>query len=439
MATTKITSPPSKTKVGTTGTEVNTFTETTYEVDSSGKIIANSATSNLYYSPAPNSYLLAATSKDGGKTWTYTKDPNSANGYLLGDDTINSLEKGALKTTTQQQITDSATKANIPAEEQKKLASSTENSATSTETNDEEKSGVSAEDQAKVEADAKTTAQNTRTSFPSDLHYPEKLRYSKQDVLKIEMLKYEPRPLESSSLSGFGSRSATSKRVIGSVYLPIPAGISDSNGVSWSEDRMTPLQAAGVDLGKAFITGGGKAAAGVAGEKTGAVTSNVKTVQSFIMNKILESATGTENLLSRTMGVIENPNMELLFTSPQLRSFSFTYKLSSRSKKETDQIRQIIRFFKQGMAVQRTEAQLFLRAPHTFQLTYKHLNEDHKYLNKFKECALTNFSVDYTPEGQYATFKDGAMVSYQLTMQFQELEPVFNDEYPQDDDASIGY
>ena len=125
------------------------------------------------------------------------------------------------------------------------------------------------------------------------------------------MLKYEPRPLESSSLSGFGSRSATSKRVIGSVYLPIPAGIADSNGVTWSEDRMTPLQAAGVDLGKAFITGGGKAAAGVAGEKAGAVASNTKTVQSFMMNKILEAATQTENLSSRTMGVVASNQREI--------------------------------------------------------------------------------------------------------------------------------
>jgi hypothetical protein len=50
--------------------------------------------------------------------------------------------------------------------------------------------------------------------------------------------------------------------------------------------------------------------------------------------------------------------------------------------------------------------------------------------------------VDYTPEGQYATFTDGAMVSYQITMQFSELEPVFNDDYGALDnnaDTEIGY
>jgi hypothetical protein len=98
-------------------------------------------------------------------------------------------------------------------------------------------------------------------------------------------------------------------------------------------------------------------------------------------------------------------------------------------KEESEMIRKIIRFFKQGMSPIRTKSTLFLKAPHTFQLKYLHKGAEHKFLNKFKECALTNFSVSYTPEGQYATFQDGAMVSYQITMQFQELEPIFNDDY----------
>ena len=46
---------------------------------------------------------------------------------------------------------------------------------------------------------------------------------------------------------------------------------------------------------------------------------------------------------------------------------------------------------------------------------------DHKYLNKFKECALLNCGVQYTPDGNYATFEDGVMTAYQLTLSFQEL------------------
>ena len=49
-----------------------------------------------------------------------------------------------------------------------------------------------------------------------------------------------------------------------------------------------------------------------------------------------------------------------------------------------------------------------------------------------KECALTGCSVQYTPEGNYAPYRDGAMSSYQMTLQFKELTPIYNDDYDKD-------
>ena len=60
-------------------------------------------------------------------------------------------------------------------------------------------------------------------------------------------------------------------------------------------------------------------------------------------------------------------------------------------------------------------------------------------MNKIKECALQSVAVNYTPEGNYSTFSDGAMTSYELTLAFNELEPIFNNDYAQDNDATIGY
>mgnify|MGYP003302010039 CR=1 FL=1 len=115
--------------------------------------------------------------------------------------------------------------------------------------------------------------------------------------------------------------------------------------------------------------------------------------------------------------------------------------MSARSRTEATQIKKIIRFFKQGMAPIRTKSRLFMKSPHTFQLSYRNSNgEQHKYLNKFKECALQSFGVDYTPNGQYSTYEDGVMTSYQVTMGFQELEPVYNDDYGNDEfKAEIGF
>ena len=63
---------------------------------------------------------------------------------------------------------------------------------------------------------------------------------------------------------------------------------------------------------------------------------------------------------------------------------------------------------------------------------------EHAYLNKFKECAMMSSTVNYTPDGSYATYSDGSMVSYQLTLNFQELEPVFNTDY-EEVQGTVGY
>lgn len=292
--------------------------------------------------------------------------------------------------------------------------------------------------------DIGTTFGGTRATF-GNLYYPETLAREKQDVICFEMLKYEPREFDQTTetLNPIGNR-PKQRSIIGSVILPIPAGISDRNSVNWGGANLPVLEAMAATIANAGVTQGLGAAAKEGGDTIGAVSSNSTDAGGLLANRFVSAAAGTSasDLLSRTRGVVENPNMELLFQGPTLRPFSFQFKLTPRSSPEAAKIVKIIRFFKQGMAPQRTQSQLFLRAPHTFQLTYKHINEKHKFLNYFKECALTSFSVNYTPEGQYATYTDGSMVSYEISMEFTELEPVYNDEYSnidQNADTHIGY
>jgi hypothetical protein len=154
--------------------------------------------------------------------------------------------------------------------------------------------------------------------------------------------------------------------------------------------------------------------------------------------------TGVQGILKRTKGATINPNLELLFNGPTLRPFGFQFRLSARNKTEAEEIIKIIRFFKQGMAPIRTKGNLFLLAPHTFQVHFVHAPSDgeHPYIGKMKECALKVFNTDYTPENNYTTLKDGFMTSYTITMEFQELEPVYNDDYTNLDgnaDTQIGF
>ena len=289
-------------------------------------------------------------------------------------------------------------------------------------------------------------SEKTRNKFPQNLIYPLKLAEKKQDVIKFKMVKFQPRKFETTSTNLGGVAARTTGQIIGVVVLPIPNGISDSNTVNWNSGDMNAFEAFAANLALTGIKDGFGAGAQLI-QKTGdGISNNAGELGGGLKSAFagLAIGQGGAQILQRTEGAILNPNMELLFNGPSLRPFTFSFKLASRSKEESEMIRKIIRFFKQGSAAQKSQSNLFLRAPHTFQIEYLHQGKPHNFLNQFKECALQSFGVSYTPEGQYATFQDGAMVSYQITMQFQELEPIFNEDYEggigdKATDTEIGY
>ena len=282
----------------------------------------------------------------------------------------------------------------------------------------------------------------TRNDFPKNLIYPSDIGQSKQDIIKFNMVKYEPKKF---SGVGFAARrSVSSENIIGSVILPVPGGITDTNAVSWGSEKMNPLEAATSALTLGFISGGTEGATDAAGAIAESVSAGREDIKTAIAAAFAGAATATgAQLLTRTTGAIINPNMELLFQAPTLRPFNFTFKLSPRNEPEAKEVIGIIRFFKQGMSPITTPSNLFLKSPHTFKIQYKLRNDkEHPYIGKIKECALTGFTVDYTPDGNYATFEDGVMTSYQISMTFQELEPVFNSDYTEldnNEDTEIGY
>jgi hypothetical protein len=437
-----IESKPAITKVGTTGTPLEYYVQTQYQVDENNKLIPGTTKSYIAYNnstiPGIKNFIQAAETSDGGANWSLK---NGLDGKpIFGADAQRSLKEGALKTDTQQAIVSSAQNAQQPLskEDQKQLASSTKN-----------QSGEpgKAEAEAALAEELSQSKSLSRFKFPTNLRYPADLQIKYQDVINFSMLEYKPKTLDktgNAGLGGINARESWQNRIIGNVYLPIPGGISDTNSVSWGSDTLTAVEAGFASIADSIISGGASAGADTAGNQAQQILENSTDVKNNLKAYFTGEAIQKSNILSRTQGAIQNPNMELLFTGPTLRPFNFTFRLSARDEADRDQIRQIIRFFKQGMAVQRSKSNLFLKAPHTFKIQYLHKEKDHPYINYIKECALQSFTVNYTPEGNYMTFADGLMTSYEISMQFQELEPIFNDDYSNDlpgknNDSEIGY
>ena len=268
--------------------------------------------------------------------------------------------------------------------------------------------------------------------------YPKTLRKTDQDVIKFTVLEYKPRGFKAKegSLDFFDERNVVKDRTIaGSVTLPIPGVVTDANACEWGEDSMTALDAAIANIGLEFLTGD---VSGALKNTGSAIQKNKEDIKKSLSTAVVSAATGSkgQSLLTRATGNIMNPNMELLFKKPALRPFNFTFKLAPRSKEEAKKVIQIIRTFKQAMAPIKSASYLFLKSPYTFRLQYLHRGSPHPALNLFKECALQTLTVNYAPEGQYATYEDGVPTAYEMQMQFTELEPVFNDDYDNNDSFS---
>ena len=276
--------------------------------------------------------------------------------------------------------------------------------------------------------------------------YPQKRIDESDDYLQIHVIDYVPPGINLSGSTDILQRTSTQalesqslKNPLYQILLPMPQGISDANLVKWGEDTINPLEAAGVgaatdtmkgkppietlknllNTGKSVLTGG----------------NGQDLVTSYMSAKAVGTLGGNvtaEGVLARTSGQVLNPNMELLFQGVQLRSFNFSFNLAPRFEEEAKEVKKIIRTFKQSMAAKTsggTGGGLFIKSPEVFQLTYKSGGKKHPFLHSFKPCALVNMGVDYTGSGVYATYEDSTPVHMKLSLSFQELNPIYFEDY----------
>lgn len=291
---------------------------------------------------------------------------------------------------------------------------------------------------------------NQNQKLPANLYYPKTLNGNsfQQDYIKFQIIEYKPRIFDQKTFARAEryeklQNGQTKLSLIQStIHLPIQGGISDNNSVSWNGDPMNAIEQAA-------------AFASLTSQTTDLLkepnefTTMIGTLASILENQPTNAALGSyfhqlfarmaansqSNFFSRGFGAILNPNLELLFNNPDLRPFSFRFDLTPRDKEEATQVRQIIRVFKQTMSARKGVSDIFLKTPMVYEISYINgrNGENHKSIGRIKTCALRSFVVNYTPTNQYMTYNDEAntMSAYSLDMQFQELEPVFYDDYIQ--------
>ena len=269
----------------------------------------------------------------------------------------------------------------------------------------------------------------------SILRYPLNEDKKSYDYLKVCAYEYKPRGKQ---LTGdYDIEGLVKKKGNHTVYLPMdPTGLQEGNGVNWGKGEVNPFDAAGFNIASGAITGLGEAKTGqqaldaVKNAMSTAVDEGTNLLSGFETSDIAAffagQAVGNNTLFTRATGKVLNQNLELLFSGPGLRTFSYNFRFTPREEREARMVRSIIKMFKKAMAPRLSEKELFLKSPHVFKLKYYYKNgQEHPFLNKIKTCALTNFNIQYAPDGSYMTYDDGSMTSYTVRMDFGELNPIY--------------
>jgi len=309
------------------------------------------------------------------------------------------------------------------------------------------------------------------------LRYPLEAMTDSTDYLQIDVKKYIPLKETSGSLISIpGSRSLSRRSGVpggststqslvneGTVLLQIPAQVEDGNSVSYGEDKLNSIVGAAAGGSVEFMKKAGEELADL--DVQGAINAGgdafknalrssgvtINKAKSLITKKLAASAVSifggnvsVNQLLAREEGQILNPNMELLFNGPSLRNFRFSFKMTPRSREEAEQCKLIIRTFKMNMAPKATSGpNLFINTPNVFELRYKSGFRNHPFLHKFKQCFLTDISVNYTAEGVYATYENREPISMIMNLTFKEIEPIYDIDYFDDNgfdsDNTVGF
>ena len=201
------------------------------------------------------------------------------------------------------------------------------------------------------------------------------------------------------------------------------------------------LMAAGKSAVDAYKTGGGAdAAAAVIKAGAGAVT-----------KKVANAALGTTGdlLFTAATGTVSNPMLEMIYKSPNFRTFQFDFTFYPRDEKEALEVQRIIERFRFHQAPELAEGTKgFLVAPSEFDIKFYYAGSQNPNIPPIADnCVLTQMDVNYTPNGFTAyevpgedkpsLGRTGMPVAITMQLQFKETTFLTKADF-RDDTSNIG-
>ena len=300
-------------------------------------------------------------------------------------------------------------------------------------------------------------------SSGSSLRYPLDIGATAADHFAVfDFYDYSP-PFSSEAVSISGTELTTLKAYNSSaenlkaaaypqIVLYMPEGVAASYRTNWDGKAFGNVVAAGLKASSGIMNGDYKAAIDslkkmAENKMASAATELSAAVTSAIAKRVTGDSIDTQTIFSASGGAILNPNVELIFGGHDLRTLQLTFKMVPYNKPEAETVDAIVKTFKKVMLPKFTggtnmsnfwkEANKsgngFIGLPNLCKITFFKGSAKNEAITQFKTCAITDFDVNYTPDGVAAFGPDGYPVATQISLSFMETKLVYAE------DVNSGY
>lgn len=228
------------------------------------------------------------------------------------------------------------------------------------------------------------------------------------------------------------------------VLLYLPQGLQFRDNVTYENVDVGATGAAvagGASALSAMSDGVGSFVQGLTGGGANDSLAKLATVKmSQAAGKFSDEVTAGLKLQT---GVTTNPNQRSLFKQVNMREFQFNFKMVARSKKEVDQIKKIITFFRSELypedipvTIGGQELSLGYQFPNKFNLEFEY--DGKTIAHKVKPCFLRSVDTTYNAS-QMAFHDDGEFLEVDMNLNFTETVTLSKKDILDIDADGVGY